>query len=421
MYCAAIKTKRGGFRNVPAPTIDDLWQILREADRSGHEAYFLTASLRSNDSREAENVEALKCFRIDVDYGKEGHGAASYATREDALAAAKAFYKEAALPQPIIVLSGGGLHVYWALKTALPRDEWLRYARGLKAACMTLGLEADHVVTADPARILRAPCTTNRKLPGKPRKVELDPRFLEIAPYELEQFETLLQYKISSPGREAKSAAENVISFNPRPEYLKNCPSRGLTKKLLGGLGFDPADARADPHMIADQCGQLGRMREKLGDGLYEPAWYACLGILTFCEGGEALAHEWSKGDERYDQSETQKKFDAWKKMSGPPTCAGFQGLGGETRARCEACHKFGKITTPVSLGEGVTPPEGVGARVNERAPGGAPGPIKWELTASGKKREKSYPNTVTAIDALGIKGHHDVFHDSKLEHRTFI
>jgi hypothetical protein len=243
MYCAAIKSKGCKFRNEFHSTRDGLWQALREADRSEHEAYYAVATFRSNDTRQGDNVDALKCFWLDVDYG-EGHaGGEGYATREDALSAVKAFFTRAGLPQPMIVLSGGGLHVYWPLETGLTRHNWLPYAQGLKAACMRLGLKADHSVTADAARILRVPCTTNRKLPGKERRVDLNPRFLDIGPYDLEEFETLLQYELPAPGGAARPTAK-VVQFRPgpRPDYLKAFPSRRRAGELLNNLS--PAAAR---------------------------------------------------------------------------------------------------------------------------------------------------------------------------------
>ena len=200
VYCAAIKTKRGTFRNEFYTSHEALWLALRDADRSGVESYFTVASLELNASRAVANVEALQCLRVDVDFG-EGHKAEVYATKAEALAAVKKFYTDAGLPSPLVVESGGGLHVYWPLEDHLRPEAWLPYAKGLKAACMQRRLRADHAVTANIAQILRAPCTTNRKLAGKPRKVELNPRFLEIEPYALAKFDGLLQYKIQNSRR----------------------------------------------------------------------------------------------------------------------------------------------------------------------------------------------------------------------------
>jgi hypothetical protein len=130
LYCAAIKTNRknGEFRHEFFNTIAELWEGLREANRDQREVYFALASFCPNASRKKENVQGLKCFWLDVDYGKEGHSAESYATFDEARAALRKFCVDVGLPQPIIVLSGGGLHAYWPLKEPLSRAEWERYA-----------------------------------------------------------------------------------------------------------------------------------------------------------------------------------------------------------------------------------------------------------------------------------------------------
>ena len=38
------------------------------------------------------------------------------------------------------------------------------------------------------------------------------------------------------------------------------------------------------------------------------------LGVVKYTTEGEPLCHEWSKGDPRYTQEETQKKIDLWTK-----------------------------------------------------------------------------------------------------------
>jgi hypothetical protein len=363
-YCAvAIKRRGGPLRQTFHSTIDDLLSALREADRSGRDVYFAVASFRSKESRKAENVEALKCLRLEVDYGNEGHTAPGYGTESEATAALKTFCSAVGLPQPLAVMSGGGLHVYWPLQEALAPDEWRKRAEGLKAACLQHGLKAGHECTADAARILRAPYTTNRKLLGKPRPVQLNQRFLAIEPYDLARFDALLNYKALAGGR--VSPTENVVSFRgPKPEYLRNRPANSaLMNALLAGLEPPPADAET----IADQCAQLGAMRATRGV-MPEPTWYACIGVLAFCEGGETLAHEWSKGDERYSPVETRRKFDAWRKLTGPTRCAHFYELDGETLVRCKACPHRGEITSPIQLGSVNEAPPAERAK-EERAP----------------------------------------------------
>jgi len=80
--------------------------------------------------------------------------------------------------------------------------------------------------------------------------------------------------------------------------------------------------------------------------------WYAALGVLARCENGDAIAHEWSAKDPRYDRGETQGKLDyARPNTTGASLCERFAGLGTKYKAVCEACPHFGEIKSPISLG----------------------------------------------------------------------
>ena len=101
---------------------------------------------------------AKRAFWLDLD-GKDFDGGTEQAMRELAL-----FLKATGLPRPsIYVSSGRGVHVYWALARDVPVNEWKPVAAALKAKCEELGFNADPTSTADPARVLRAPGSLNRK------------------------------------------------------------------------------------------------------------------------------------------------------------------------------------------------------------------------------------------------------------------
>ena len=180
-------------------------------------------------------------------------------------------------------------------------------------------------------------------------------------------------------------------------------------QRLLGGLGSKLG--HADAQLIAGQCAQLGAMRDTRGI-MPEPTWYSCIGVLAFCKDGETLAHEWSKGDERYSAEETQAKFAACRELTGPTRCARFIGLDDATSSRCEACPHKGKISTPASLGQFASP---VGSEKGGASATRVLKPLYWELTDKGAKRPKSYVNTALAIEALRIEARHDIFHDRKI------
>jgi hypothetical protein len=180
--------------------------------------------------------------------------------------------------------------------------------------------------------------------------------------------------------------------FGPKPDYLRAVTGR--TDMITAWAGLEPFPS-SDAMLVAEACAQIKFMRDQHGV-MPEPEWRGCLSVLKFCEGGDELAHEWSKGDDRYTCEETQRKLDA---IQGPHKCETFSGMNGH----CEGCPHKGKITSPIELGR--------------PAVAAAPAPIgmKWVLGQGGRIRERNYPNAMTAIAALGIECRHDVFHDKKL------
>lgn len=101
---------------------------------------------------------AKRAVFLDLD-GKDFNGSIS-----DALRALTTFVKATGLPPPsIYVHSGRGVHVYWCLDRDVPVEEWKAVAEALKSKCKELEFPADPSATADPARVLRAPGTLNRK------------------------------------------------------------------------------------------------------------------------------------------------------------------------------------------------------------------------------------------------------------------
>ena len=399
MYFAGVKSKRGSWRDSPHQTIEDLCTHLLEAGLDGGDAYFAVASFSSNTARKAENVRELRSFRIEIDYGAEGHAVPGYRDVREALEALEAFCSTMGLPDPMVIKSGGGLHAYWPLKEPILRELWHRYAEGLKAACHKYGLKAGHECTSDAARVLRLPGTTNHKIPGKPRPVTLDPRYLEIEPYDLAQFDMLLGYApASGAGRVASTMGPPMP---PRPAHL-------------GAYVPNPA-AFPEHHDIVSiggclSCGVV-KLFTETGD-CCEPTWMRLAALFHYIKDGERLFHEYSERSyPGYDRGKCQAKYDRAGGLTGPPLCAGFRDrTDGRTRAICLACPHLDAIVTPLALGRSAET-----ATTGANDGGAKPGALIWEMTAGGAKKPKSYANTALAIEQLGITGHHDTFHDHKV------
>lgn len=128
-----------------------------------------------------ENVSLAGWLWCDVDGGTEG------------VEGARRILAAANLPEPtMIIVSGGGLHVYWRLSEiwALPdADVRFRFKMLLKRLCLKIGGDspAAHADSsrADTASILRVPETNNNKLKDAPRVVTLDHYAPDAASYPL--------------------------------------------------------------------------------------------------------------------------------------------------------------------------------------------------------------------------------------------
>jgi Family of unknown function (DUF5906) len=176
-----------------------------------------------------------------------------------------------------------------------------------------------------------------------PDPVTLDPRFVGIGPYDLNEFGPLLQYEPGGRETTRRAVASGLLPLPPRPPYLGPYVEDG---------SFLNTYPLADANAIANECAQLGHMRVTRGV-MPEPVWYACIGILAFCgKEGQMLAHEWSKGDPRYSEAETQRKIEQCERLTGATLCSRFLEIADdETRTRCQDCRHKGTIASPITLG----------------------------------------------------------------------
>lgn len=164
-----------GFSHFPCHSFDEMVQKARDLDAHGYDVFFACASFKQESyiddngkrcQRTGDNAGWVKAFWMDIDCGPdkaaEGKG---YATIPDAGVALQAFIEAVGLPRPLIIFSGGGLHVYWPLAETITKEQWLPVAKQLKALthCPAIRLLADDARTSDVASILRPIGTHNYK------------------------------------------------------------------------------------------------------------------------------------------------------------------------------------------------------------------------------------------------------------------
>lgn len=299
----------------------------------GEDVYFATAGFKTKD-RHAFNADGMRCLRVDLDAGPEKlakHGPEKvYADQRAALGGLVAFAAETGLAPTWIISSGVGLHVYWSLNTDVESREWQPLADALKELCRLKGLKADPTITADASRVLRPIGTVHVKSGGTVTVIKHTGRRWTSA----ELRAALARHvEVAPPGQRRYQAGGN--------------PFAGM-REVHGDTSINadvmPAYEPSDANLIAEQCPTIGHIR-KTGGQVQEPLWRAALGVAKFTVQADDAAHAWSEGDARYDEDETQRKYEAW--VVGPPSCKHIA----EHSTLCGKCPHFGKITTPVELG----------------------------------------------------------------------
>lgn len=305
-------------------SIDAALDSARAFDANGLNAYFALATFEQDDRRTKDNAKQMRSLFLDLDCGPDK----PFADQSEALAGLRGFCKELGLPKPLIVNSGRGLHVYWALKEPLTAAEWLPLAQGLKRACAANGFEADSDVTADAARILRVPGTHNYKS-DKPIQVEIlaGGKAEAVAP---EAFKIALNGYASSITDmfSGNSLMGKTTDTMERLLNSKEAVFKSIVQKTLSGKG----------------CAQIRNILENQAN-IVEPLWRAGLSIAKFCSDSKKAAHLMSRGHPEYDPEETEQKME---RAVGPYTCEKFDDL---NPGVCGECPLRGKFKSPIALG----------------------------------------------------------------------
>lgn len=276
--------------------------------------------------RTQANVQACKAFWLDLDVRKPK--GPSYGSQKDAANALALLCKTLGLPLPMIVSSGNGLHCYWVLTKEIPADKWKRVARHLAAACDHVGVLHDSSCTTDESRILRPVGIVNPK--GN----------------------NVVTLKRDADPMDVMEFASKVINYSKAnslqlpKETSKPTKPAGIAGAILEEIEYPPSSA----YIVADHCNVVAHFRDVLGN-VDEPLWWVLAGFFKHTVEGEALFHEWSSGDDRYDEGLTQAKLDAW--TYGPPGCEKIKSVAGKL---CDGCKAGCK--NPIQLGHSISESE---------------------------------------------------------------
>lgn len=331
----------------------------------GMNTYYAVASYKEDTRRTHNNCDRIRSFFLDIDCGP----GKPFPSWKEGLVALGKYLDSTKLPMPMIVRSGNGLHVYWALTEELSRREWLPTANALKQS-IPLWYNPhtdreepifDPAVPADSSRILRPIGTINPK-GGKEVKLLKD-----AAPVSHDDVRSCVS-KQSGATKKLQAAAKDPVS--------------SLASKAIIQSEFPPANSQ----LVESKCQQVAWAVNNQAR-VSEPLWYALMGVAAHCEDPEETAKRWSREHPNYSEAETLKKMAQWKVATdGPATCAKFCG---ERASGCEGCRFLNKIATPVMLGvsykEVTTPqPTAASATTSANQYVATPLPKPYKRTAQG-------------------------------------
>lgn len=284
-------------------------------------ASYGTISSKGRIQRTKENVQFLRVLWADIDI-RTDKGDKCYQTFEEATTAIGQFLAKTNLPCPSFVYSGGGIHLYWPLSEDVTEKQWLPYAEGLKKLAAKEGFKIDQGITGDSARVLRLPGTQNLRWGTTCQVLKYTGEF------SLSALDVLkLPSKLPSNASASRLASVAKVAAEPKKtkfELVDSAPIfAGCAQMKLFQIGWP------------DQTGEH---------------WISCGRLLKQCTDGEKIWHELSEKDDRYNESETAKKWNDSTTFNNAITCERFGALNPEG---CAGCKYRGKIKTPIGIVRG--------------------------------------------------------------------
>ena len=318
-----------------AETLDDVFAQIETFKKKGANTFVALGPFEGY-SRKADDCLFVRSFFIDLDVGAEK----DYQSKGDAHTALYKLVGETGLPDPVVIDSGGGVHAYWIMDEDIPKDIWKPAAEIFKTICLE-HIAIDPVVTADAARIMRAPETFNHKFdPPEPTSVVSD----EIHVYSWTEFKSFLYGDVDEIIQSPRSQeSEDILAS----------VSKGIdedTKAILKLDNFAKTfEVLAEKSFEGTGCAQIVHILVN-AKKLEEPLWHAGLSIAKFCDDGATAIHKMSEDYTGYTYAKTEEKAAT---IPAPRTCEWFID---SYPSRCEGCQHRGKITSPIVLGRQFKP-----------------------------------------------------------------
>ena len=360
--CLALKRPgQGGMRHRTADTVDLFCDALEETDFRAQDGYFCISTLAQDKvmdrgtlrTRTQTNTSHTRCFVLDIDVHADDETGKFYTSQDEGRDGLRRLIEALQLPEPIVVNSGYGLHVYWPMMEGVLSAEWKTVAEKFKRVVLLIEpkLAGDGSRIADSAGLLRIPGTLNLKV-GTSRPVTIEQWSDDILDFG-EFAEQMRVYGGATPARQNTSVVPSV-SLELAREELEPVALTSLVKN----------------------CNWVARYLKGM-DSADEPAWYAMLGLAPFVThtaqgttiNGAKIAHVFSRKHPAYTPADTERKYQqAQFGQTGPTTCTRFQSI---DRAGCDGCPFLGDVRSPAAaarLSRPITEPKAIETSVRDEA-----------------------------------------------------
>jgi len=330
-YCG-VELTTNRKEHVFVETIEELENVALGFDKARKETYFALSTFTEGVGRTAVNSAYIRSLFADIDCGVGKH----YGTVKEGLAGISQWLTDTQFPTPFVVASGFGLHAYWAFDEAVHVGTWRPLAESFKRASADKGFHIDYSVSADAARVLRVPGTTNRKRGGA-KQVRV---LMAGEEHPFSHYAELLSH-----WKEEKAPLGKVDAvLDAAPSYAKNTQAHKLDMQEISQSNFDKIVELGD-----DGCAQINYyIRNAAEDGI-EPLFRSVISIAKYCVDGESKALELG-ALHPYSGDRVQRKFVSIK---GPHNCSTFDTT---HPGVCSGCKHYGKISNPISLGRELKP-----------------------------------------------------------------
>jgi len=313
-----------------AESLEDAYRLIENFKKEPPTNIYFALSTFEGFSRKAVDSIYIKSFFLDLDVGKDKN---SYDTKEQAFEGLAKFLGDTGLPEPTIIDSGNGLHVYWILKEEIETKKWKPYADKFKQLCVQHGLVIDPAVPADAARVLRVPHTLNYNIKSGDEPLEVG-FVTDIKLFDLEELTPFFG------------------EVSQETEFDLSQVKRGLDDDTRNMLGLDNYEfvfeTIAVESLEGRGCNQIQWILENAAS-CPEPLWKAGLSVAVRCVDGDTAIHRMSEDYPGYSAVETEKKARDCLQAKWAYSCNAFES---ENPGGCDGCPFRGKIPSPTHLGK---------------------------------------------------------------------